>query len=70
MIKYSIPKESFVTLKVYDVLGRKLETLVSGDKASGNYKVVFYKEKYSSGIYLYVMHAGNYTVTKKLILIK
>lgn len=70
MIKYSIPKESFVTLKVYDVMGRKLETLVSGDKAAGNYKVVFNGEKYSSGIYLYVMRAGNYTVTKKLILIK
>ena len=69
-ISYSIPKESFVTLKIYDVLGRELQTLVTGEKPPGKYKIIFYAKKYSSGIYFYVMHAGDFIETKKLILVK
>jgi hypothetical protein len=70
IIKYTIPKETFVTLTVYDILGRKIKTLVSGEKSAGSYSVEFNAEKYSSGVYIYVMHAGNYISTKKLMLIK
>ena len=69
-ISYSIPKESLVTLKVYDVLGRELQTLVAGEKPAGKYKILFEANKYSSGIYFYVMHAGDFIETKKLILLK
>lgn len=69
-ITYSIPKESFVTLKLYDVLGRELQTLISGEKKAGSYKVIFNGEEYSSGIYFYIMHAGDFIDVKKLILLK
>ncbi len=67
-ISYSIPKESFVTLKVYDILGKELQTLVAGEKLPGKYKIIFDATKYSSGIYFYIMHAGDFIETKKLIL--
>ncbi len=76
IIKYQIPNGSFVRLKIYDVLGRELETLVNGWQEAGNHSVVFNSEQIagkktiSSGIYLYKLQAGNYMLTKKMILIK
>lgn len=69
-IKYSIPKESLVTLKIYDLLGRELETMVDKEESAGDYKVKFDADEYSSGIYFYVLHVANYIETKKLMLIK
>ena len=69
-INYSIPKTSFVTIKVYDALGRELETLVNEEKLNGNYKIEFNGSKFTSGIYFYRMQAGNFVDTKKLILLK
>jgi hypothetical protein len=69
-INYSVPKTSFVTIKVYDVLGKEISTLVNGEKQAGNYRVLFNAGILSSGIYFYKMSADGYSVTKKLILVK
>ena len=69
-IEYSIPKSSFVSLKVYDVLGREVVTLVDEEKSQGNYLVVFNAKGLSSGIYFYRMQAENFVEIKKLILMK
>ena len=69
-IEYSIPKASFVTLKVYDVLGREVATLVNEEKAVGRYEVEFNGNSLSSGIYFYKIQAGEYASVKKMILIR
>lgn len=69
-INYSIPNQSFVSLKVYDTLGKEVAVLVNEEKISGNYKVEFNAENLPSGIYLYTITAGEYSDTKKLLLIK
>jgi serine protease len=70
IIKYSIPSESHVTLKIYDMLGREVAALVNEQKASGIYSVNFIAGNLPSGVYLYKLSAGNFTDVKKLILIK
>ncbi len=69
-IEYTIPKASFVTLKVYDVLGREVTTLVNEGKSAGNYNVEFNGNGLSSGIYFYKIQAGNFSTVKKMILMK
>ncbi len=69
-IDYEVPYSSPITLSVYDILGRKLETLVSGTSAAGHYYCYWNASKYSSGIYFYMIKLNNYTQTKKMILIK
>ena len=71
-IQYSIPKTEFVTLKVYDELGREVTTLVNENKAAGSYSVQLSAvvNKLSSGIYIYRLQAGDYTIMKKLVLLK
>jgi len=69
-IQYSIQKESFITLKVYDVLGKQIATLVSERKAAGNYSVDFNSSNLPSGVYFYRMQAGNFVSTKKFVLLK
>ena len=69
-INYSIPKTGFVILKVYDLLGREIKTLVNEEKIPGNYKIEFDAANLSSGIYFYRLQAGSFTQTKKLILLK
>ncbi len=69
-INYSVPKTSFVTLKVYDILGREIAILVSEQKKAGYYKVNFIGKSLPSGIYIYKMQTGNFVDTKKLILLK
>jgi Secretion system C-terminal sorting domain len=70
IISYSIPKTSFVTIKVYNVLGGVVETLVNKEKKVGNYKIELNGGRLASGIYFYKMQAGNFVETKKLILLK
>ena len=67
---YSIPRASFVTLKVYDILGREVATLVNEEKPAGNYEVEFNGKGLSSGVYFYRIQAGNFVSTKKLVLLK
>ena len=70
IIRYSIPKSSLVSIKVYDVLGRVITTLVNEEKNSGNYQVEFNASKLSSGFYLYRIQAGDFISVKKMLLIK
>ena len=70
MIQYSIPKTSMVSIKVYDILGRQVETLVNGQKVAGNYSVQFNGSNLSSGIYFYRIESGDFVQTKKLVLLK
>ena len=70
MIRYEIPKESFVSLKIYDVLGREVKTLVNEDKPAGSYEINFNAASLSSGIYFYRIKAGSFVQTKKLMLLK
>jgi hypothetical protein len=74
-IKYSIPTTEFVTLKIYDVLGNEMATLVDEYKPTGSYEVEFNSHSSSirnlaSGVYFYTLQAGSFTRTKKLILMK
>ena len=69
-IKYQIPELSFVTLKVYDVLGNEVVTLVNSERSAGNYEVEFYASNLSSGIYFYQLKTDNYVETKKMILLR
>jgi len=69
-ISYQIPSESFVTLKVYDLLGRELEVLVREEKTAGFYNIKYDATNLSSGIYFYTIRAGDFIQTKKFILLK
>ena len=69
-ITYSIPKVSFITLKVYDLLGREIKTLVNEFRQPGVFSIDFNTEGLSSGIYFYKLKAGEFTETKKMILMK
>jgi photosystem II stability/assembly factor-like uncharacterized protein len=68
-IQYTVGSKQFVTLKVYDVLGNEAAALVNEEKAAGTYIVKFNGSSLSSGIYFYQMKAGEFTATKKLILL-
>ncbi|MEJ2105042.1 MAG: DUF4397 domain-containing protein [Ignavibacteriaceae bacterium] len=69
-IKFSVPSSEFVTLKVYDILGKEVATLVNEQKAPGNYEVRFDAGNLASGVYIYSLKAGNFTQTRKLMLMK
>ncbi|HSW54362.1 MAG TPA: PQQ-binding-like beta-propeller repeat protein [Ignavibacteriaceae bacterium] len=69
-IKYSIPTSEFVTLKIYDVLGNEVGTLVNEEKPAGSFEVEFEAAELSSGIYFYTLQSGSFIQTKKLVLIK
>ena len=74
IIEYQIPKNEFVSLKIYDMLGRNVATLVNEQKAAGNYLVQFNTDelpnKLTSGVYFYTLRTGSFVKTKKLILMK
>jgi uncharacterized protein (TIGR02145 family) len=70
IINYSVPKAGFVTIKVYDVLGREVVKLVNENKPVGNYSIKFNGNNLPSGIYFYRMESGSFFQTKKLLLVK
>ncbi len=70
IINYTIPKAGFVTIIVYDIEGREIRTLVNEEEQPGNYHVRFNARDLSSGLYFYRMICGNYTDTKKMIVLK
>ncbi|MDR3626399.1 MAG: T9SS type A sorting domain-containing protein [Ignavibacteriaceae bacterium] len=70
LIEYQIPKDGYVSLKVYDVLGRLVRTLVDGYKTVGKYSVSFDASKLASGIYIYELKSSNFSSIKKMILTK
>ena len=73
-IKYQLPHKSFVTLKVFDILGKEVETLVNEEKDAGFYQLSFDASFASggltSGVYFYTLQTENYSTTKKMILLK
>jgi hypothetical protein len=77
-IKFSVPsviasatkQSQLVNVKVYDVLGNEISTLVNEEKSAGTYEIEFLSTDLSSGIYFYKLRAGSYTNTKKMILLK
>jgi hypothetical protein len=69
-IQYQIPELNFVTLKVYDVLGNEIATLVNEENPAGSYKVKFDGAELASGIYFYRLQAGSFFETKKMVLMK
>jgi hypothetical protein len=69
-IQFDIPKTSFVTLKVYNVLGQEVTTLVNEKREAGRYEVPFDGSKLTSGVYFYRLGAGEFVSVKKLILMK
>jgi len=70
IITYQIPKDEFVTLKVYDVLGNEVTTLIEENKKAGLYRVSFSANDLSTGIYFYRIESGSFSSTKKLMLLK
>jgi len=69
-ISFSIPQQTHVSLKVYDILGREVAELVNKEMSSGFYKVDFDASKFSSGIYFYTLQAEYISQTKKMLLLK
>ena len=69
-IEFRISDRVFVSLKVYNILGDEIATLVNEEKSAGVYEVVFDATGLSSGMYLYKLHAGSFFETKKMILMK
>ena len=75
-IKYQISELSFVTIKVYDVLGNEIATLINEEKPVGTYEITWYADNLPSGIYFYRLQvyapgrAGNFVETKKMVLMK
>ena len=70
VIHYEIPNGAFVTLKVFDVLGKEVKTLINKFQNKGKYVIDFNASKLTSGIYFYSLHSGNYISTKKMILLR
>lgn len=69
-IEYQIPELSFVTIKVYDLIGKEIAELVNEEKLAGKYKVAFSTTQLPSGVYFYQLKAGNFAESKKMVLMK
>lgn len=70
IIKYQLPKDGFVTLKVYDILGKEIKTLVNEYKPSGRYEITFDGSSLASGVYVYKLDVNNFSTSRKFILMK
>jgi len=69
-ISFNLPKSGIVTLKVYNLMGAEIRTLVEGYKEAGIYTVNFNAEGHPSGMYLYSLSTNGFTVTKKMLFMK
>jgi hypothetical protein len=70
LISYFLPKVSYVTLKVYDIIGREVATLVDGRQSAGYHNITFNARDLPSGVYLYRIQADKFMETKKLLLLR
>jgi len=70
IIKFAVPERSMVQIKIYDILGSEIVTLVNEEMEMGWYEKVFNASGYASGMYIYRMQAGDYISTKKMLLVK
>jgi hypothetical protein len=69
-INFAIPKQGFVSLKVYDILGRMVSQLVNEVKTAGTYSVDFNASNFASGIYFYKLEVNNFTDVKRMMFLK
>jgi len=69
-IKYSVAENTFVSLKIYDVAGSEVATVVNREQTAGEYEVDFNAVNLTSGVYIYKLNAGSFVETKKMILMK
>ena len=69
-ITFTLPSRSYITLKIYDLIGREVATIVSGELGAGRYTRQWNAAGYSSGVYFYRLEAGNFVDVKKLVLMK
>jgi hypothetical protein len=70
IIKFSIPKTSFVSLKIYNILGKEIATLINENLSSGIYSIPFSNHLIPSGVYFYKLNSNSYSLIKKLVIIK
>jgi parallel beta-helix repeat protein len=70
IIRYQIPKPGLVTLKVYDILGKEVATLVNENKIEGSYDFSLNASRFASGVYIYQLRVNDYVSSKKMILLK
>jgi len=69
-INYQLPQKEFVTLKIFNILGKEIATLLNEEKDAGEHSITFNAENLNSGVYFYSIKAGNYSSTRKMILLK
>jgi endo-1,4-beta-xylanase len=69
-IDFSLPKNGYITLKVYNILGQEVATLFQGFHKAGAYKVNFNASQLASGVYIYRLQSENVSISKKLVLVK
>jgi len=69
-IRFNIPEPSHIILDIYDILGRRVETLVNEQRRAGYHQAIWNADDFSSGVYFYKIQAGEYTETKKMVLLK
>ena len=70
VINYQLPVAGNVTLKVYDILGKEIATLVSEEQPVGNYEIEFNGSELTNGVYFYTIKSGDFVQTKKMVLLK
>jgi hypothetical protein len=69
-IRYSIPKQQKVTLKLYNVLGQEVATLINRVQKAGHYQLNYNAKDLASGVYIYTIKAGEFNSSKKMLLLK
>lgn len=69
-INYQLPENGFVTIKVYDVLGKEVATLVNENKSAGYYQINFDASRLTSGVYIYTINVNGFAQSKKMLLMK
>ncbi|HVO72607.1 MAG TPA: T9SS type A sorting domain-containing protein, partial [Ignavibacteriaceae bacterium] len=69
-INYSVPHTTFITLKIFDILGREVAALINEEKPAGSYEIEFDGANLSSGVYFYQLQAGDFVETKKMVLLR
>jgi len=70
IIKYELPQAAVVTIDIYDILGRRVESLLSQCQPAGSHSLIWNAEDLSSGMYFYRIQAGDYNETRKMLLLK
>jgi len=70
LIRYELPRPSQVLIEIYDILGRRVTALVNEEQPAGNYQAAWRADSVSSGIYYYRIQTGDFTKTKKMVVLK